>query len=176
MFQHDHGFVAHIFDFWRHVRVEKRLDDHFGRQPHHVAMDRSHLTGLPRCQEPFRKLDDRGCVRGNSIAMKRRLRQTPLPKPEIAFARQQPLPEEPLHERSPIAERFAEITAIGSEHVFDVRRVVQQTDRAVEKTQRNEIAVVPDAAFQKSERVSAELLQVAQKESAFRAGPARSGC
>src|SRR5438874_2537021 len=108
--------------------------------------------------------------------MKRGLCQTPLPKPEIALARQQPLPEKPAHERSPITERLPEITAIGGEDVFDVRRVVQQANRAVEKAKGNEIAVIADTAFQKSERIAAELLQIAQKKRAFGSGFAWSGC
>src|SRR5262249_520647 len=99
---------------------------------------------------------------GDAVAMKSRLSEPPLSYPEFVFARQQPLAKQSSHEGRPVAERFSEMPALCRKHKLDVVGIVEETDGAVAEPQRNEIAGVTSALFQKAQRIPAKLPQVAE--------------
>ena len=67
--------------------AEERLGDDLERQAHHVLVDVAHLAVAPLGGEARRVVDHDVAVGRDAIAMERRLRQAPLPPPEVALAR-----------------------------------------------------------------------------------------
>jgi hypothetical protein len=117
---------------------------------------------LPFRSQPQRVADHDVGVFGDALAEKRRLRQPPLPQPEVALAREQPVTQ---HDRiDPHGEMLAEVLIIGDEHLLDVLRMAHDGDLARPQANLEDVAVLAGAAREVAEPVVAELGQVAAKE------------
>jgi hypothetical protein len=80
---------ANLLRVARDVSVKERLADNPERETHHFLMRVALFSVVPIFQHTLRILDHCRCIRSNSRAVERGLRQPPLPQPEIAFAGQQ---------------------------------------------------------------------------------------
>ena len=74
--------------------VEERLGDDRQGQAHHVVVDVARLAVAPGVAEPRGVLDHDRAVALDRLALEARLRELPLPPPEVALAGQQPLADD----------------------------------------------------------------------------------
>jgi hypothetical protein len=102
--------------------------------------------------------------------MKGRLREPTLADPMFSLACHQARTENPSHHGSTVPEGFPKVAGLGRQDVLDIRRIVQQIDRLVEKSYGDKIAVIPHAFLQETERVLPEVCQVPRQPRAFRSG------
>ena len=78
------------------VRVEERLRHDREREPHHLVVHVELLSVTPLLARAHRELDHHLAVAADAVAMKRRLRQPPLPEVKLSFAREQAFAEDHL--------------------------------------------------------------------------------
>jgi hypothetical protein len=120
-------------------------------------MDSAHFAHFPGLQQPLCEANDDVGIRRDAVTVEGWLRESSLTQPKLAFTRQQALAKEPSHERRAIAERFPKVAALGREHTFNVRGIVQQTNGSVAEPEWHEIAIVAGALFQEAKGIAAKL-------------------
>src|SRR5690348_7522294 len=115
----------------------------------------------------LRTLHHRRGIFINSAAVKRRLRQSPLSPPEVAFADEQPLAEQ----RSSHASRqfaFVEFGVLHHENLLNQIRIVQQDALLPRHDKTHEIAVLARHARQHTQRIAPHLQRKPQKRQSLR--------
>src|SRR5438876_12320406 len=90
----------------------------------------------------------------NAVPVKGRLREPPLPQPEVTLAIEQAIAEKvPRHLQ---AEMLDEISALGQQDFLDGDRVADEQNRSEADAQRDEVAVFASALGEEFERRGAE--------------------
>ena len=156
----------------RHVGVEEGFGDDLQRHLHlflHVAV----LAVGPPLHHPLGGLNHHRAVGVDPLAVKGRLRESPLASPEVPFAGEQPFPQGRL--RHPEGEMLAKLAVAGDEHLLDHVRVVNEHDLAMGEAKRHHVAMVPETSFEKPKPVRRELTEVARHPRPFGPGIEASG-
>src|SRR5690348_1439191 len=159
--------VSHFHRLARQRRAKQRSHRDHERQLHHFARNVSHFAKFPCTRMCLRAFHHRRGVFINSAAMKRRLRQSPLSPPEVAFADEQPLAEQ----RSSHASRqfaFVEFGVLHHENLLDQIRIVQQDALLPRHDKTHEIAVLARHARQHTQRIAPHSQRKAQKRQSLR--------
>jgi len=94
--------------------------------------------------------------------MKRGLREPSLPKPEVAFAGQQPVAEQRSEQTVKVA--FDEVALLCDQHFLNIARVVENDDRTSTESECDVIAVRPRTAQQETELIPTDFQQVTKQE------------
>ena len=104
----------------------------------------------------------RRAVFRDARAMKRRLRQPPLPPPEISLADEQALPQQPL--RHILRQRaLVKLRLLDDGHLLDVVRMIQQNTVMPKHRNAHNVAIFPRHAHQRSKRVAQNVQRQAQQ-------------
>ena len=107
----------------RERRPEERLHGDVQRHRHHLLGHVADFAVPPRLRVCVRALHHRRAVFRDAAAVERGLRQSPLAAPEITFADQQPLPQEPF--RHILRQRaLVEFRMLHDRDLLDVRREI----------------------------------------------------
>src|SRR5690348_14421557 len=115
----------------------------------------------------LRALHHRRGIFINSAAVERRLRQSPLSPPEIAFADEQPLAEQrPSHASRQFA--FMKFCLLNHENLLDRSRIVEQDALLPRHDKTHEIAVLARHARQHTQRIAPHLQRKPQKRQSLR--------
>src|SRR5205823_1974242 len=105
----------------------------------HLARDVEQRSVAPSLR-PTRGVRRHGVgVRSDARAVKRRLRETALPKMQLVFAREQSLAEQ--HLRALEAASLVERAAVRDEHVADAIGIAEQDDRLTGDVESGDVAM-----------------------------------
>ncbi len=139
-FQQQFQRFAHLLGVPFDVGIEQRFSHDLQRQPHHLLMGVAFFPAPPAMQHPLRVLHHRGRIRSDSRAVKRRLRQPPLPQPEFSFAGQQAfakdVPVRPQHPAFRISAR------VGDQHFFDQAGMVDENRLEIQNAHPRDVAIL----------------------------------
>ena len=101
------------------------------------------------------------------MPVKRRLRQPPLPPPEISLADQQSLSEQPF--RGFLAQRaLVKLILLEDQHLLDVVWVIQQNPALQDHGNPHDIAILARRAAHHLQRISQQIQGHAEKRQSFR--------
>src|SRR6185312_5122725 len=159
--------VSHFQRLARQRRAKQRSYRDHERQLHHFARNVSHFTSLPGAHMRLRALHHRRGIFINSAAVERRLRQPPLPPPEIAFADQQSLAEQ-RSSHAPRQFALVEFGVLHHEDLLDQIRIVEQDALLPRHDKTHEIAVLARHARQHAQGIPAHLQREPQKRQSLR--------
>jgi len=139
--------------------TEERAGDDAKGQLHHLGVHIDDLadTLVPLGQHRVGLLDHRGNERRDAIAMKRRLRQLPLPTPELPFTGDQPFAQNELE--ALVVGALRVVSVVVDEDVVNGLHVVDEEVPGMRKLQADHVALRGDLREQ-IDRTSSKLEQV----------------
>ena len=159
--------AAHLLCLARKRGAEKRSHGGFERQLHHFFRHVARIAVAPVPRLHLRAIEHRGRVFVDSVAMKRGLRQPPLPPPEISFADQQALPQQALGGffRQRALVKFA---LLEKQQLLDVIRMVQQNAALQDHRDADDVAILPRHPAHQFQRVLQQIERHTHQRQAFR--------
>src|SRR5262249_41521643 len=101
---------------------------------------------------------------------KARLRNPPLPQPEVTLAGQEPVAEYASKQRHTKIYRLNKMPVIGHQHLLDMIGIIKDINGKAKETEAHHIAVLAGKCHQIIQRVPHILRQVASNEMPSRAG------
>ena len=147
--------LAHLVRIAGHIRVEQRLAHDLQRDAHHLLMDVAFFAGPPVFQRALRVAHHGFRIGGDARAVKRRLRQPPLPQPETVFAGQQSFAKKYFigEQHAP----FVKLARVRDQHILDVVRMIDKKTAERVIAHPGDVAVGSRAMREKSQWIARHL-------------------
>ncbi|MDR9107652.1 hypothetical protein FEP41_05399 [Burkholderia multivorans] len=157
------------------VCVEQHQPEHAQAHVHHRLDDVERCVGVrprePLLDERERRVADRGRMRVDLLAMKKRLHDAPMAPPELAVGRQQPVAEE---HPEVVVEAAAHVVAmVVLQHVLHAVRMRERVRDERPEPVAHDVAVLLLQLQQHRDRIALVRGEVAHHEAAARAGSDR---
>ena len=136
--------AADGFHLVRDVGVEEHFRDDQQRETHELVMHVERVAISPLVEGVLGIAHHHVAIGRNAIPVERRLRETPLTKPEVALTGEEPVAED-APDVSPEERMLDEVLVIGHQDLLDVLRIAEHERRPSREAQEGDLSVIARA-------------------------------